>query len=122
MIAHQTVVNDILKSIFTLQIVPCHRKKSRSYVIAGKQFPICARCTSILIGYLFVPILFIIGWELSILLGIFLNIPMIVDGYTQLKGWRKSNNFLRTITGILCGLGQSIIIVWIVNTIVKFLL
>lgn len=121
MIVHPTVTN-ILKELFTLKFVPCHRKKSRSYVIAGKQFPLCARCTSILLGYLFTPILLILNLNISLLVGILLSIPMVIDGYTQLKGWRKSNNFLRTITGLLSGFGQSVIIVWMVNTIVSLVI
>jgi uncharacterized membrane protein len=36
---------------------------------------------------------------------IMMNIPALVDGYTQLKGWRMSNNYLRFITGLLAGAG-----------------
>jgi uncharacterized membrane protein len=111
----------LLKSIMTLELVPCHRKKERSYVIKGKQFPICARCTSILLGYLFVPILLILGLKISIIIGILANIPMITDGYTQLRKWRMSNNFLRTATGLLSGFGQSVIIVWLAKTLVELL-
>lgn len=105
-------MNNHLKSILNLQFVPCHRMKSRSYVIFGRQFPICARCTSILLGYLTVPLLFYLHVRLPLILGIAFNIPMVLDGYTQLKKLRTSNNFLRTMTGLLSGFGQAIIIVW----------
>lgn len=115
------IINNLVKPIVTLQFVPCHRKKSRSFMIFGKQFPICARCTSILLGYLFIPILFAINFNSSIIIGMLLNTPMIVDGYTQLKGWRKSNNSLRFTTGLLSGIGQAMIIQWSVLRIVNFL-
>ncbi|AJD93641.1 hypothetical protein JMA_43240 (plasmid) [Jeotgalibacillus malaysiensis] len=33
---------------------------------------------------------------------------MLVDGITQLKGWRTSTNTLRTVTGLMSGIGLSI--------------
>ncbi|MNU00078.1 hypothetical protein D3C72_2431140 [compost metagenome] len=36
---------------------------------------------------------------------------MLIDGYTQKWGWRKSNNFIRIVTGLLSGIGVSIGIV-----------
>lgn len=103
-----------------MKFIPCHRMKSRSYVIRGKQFPICARCTSILLGYLATPFLLCLDYQptsLTLFCGIYFNIPMIVDGYTQLRGWRKSTNTLRTITGLGSGIGQSFIIIWLVETL-----
>ncbi|MFP7486478.1 DUF2085 domain-containing protein [Priestia filamentosa] len=94
-----------------LEIVPCHRMKERSITIRGYTFPLCARCMSILIGYLFFPILLLVPSLIPLWIGVLLNIPMILDGWTQKQGYRKSNNTLRVITGLLCGLGQSIIIV-----------
>jgi len=37
--------------------------------------------------------------------GVFLNIPMLVDGFTQKKDLRASTNSLRIGTGFLAGLG-----------------
>lgn len=37
--------------------------------------------------------------------GVFLNMPMLVDGFTQKKGLRLSNNPLRIGTGFLAGIG-----------------
>jgi hypothetical protein len=42
-----------------------------------------------------------IYWKNAILL----NLPALVDGYTQFKGCRVSNNSLRFITGVLAGIG-----------------
>jgi uncharacterized membrane protein len=102
-------------------IVPCHRKKDRSVSIYGRSLPLCARCTGILIGYLLFPFLLIFMLNLPIWLGILLNIPMAADGWTQKMHFRESNNTLRMTTGILCGCGQSILIVsishWIITLI-----
>lgn len=131
MIVHQTVTADriwivIVDQIVTslekvLSIVPCHRKKDRCLAIRGYIFPLCARCTGILAGYLALPFLLIMDVQLSIVLGVLLNVPMAADGWTQKMGLRVSNNALRLVTGVLCGAGQSVLIVgvsrWIISAI-----
>lgn len=83
----------------------CHQKPERSFFIKGKQFPLCARCTGILVGY-FVGIIIacITGCKyypyylLSLL-------PMIIDGGVQQLLKVESNNIRRFITGLLGGVG-----------------
>ncbi|KMJ59894.1 hypothetical protein AB685_03310 [Bacillus sp. LL01] len=108
-------MNEYINSVLTLRFFPCHRKKERSLVIGGKQFPMCYRCMSILIGYLaVVPLLWMaadVTFFKMVAFGVFLNIPMVMDGYSQLRGWRMSNNFLRSFTGLMSGIGMSCIIV-----------
>ncbi|MEY2191979.1 DUF2085 domain-containing protein [Neobacillus sp. BF23-41] len=94
-----------------LDIVPCHRMKSRSITIKGYTLPLCARCTGILLGYLFFPFLLIAGLHFSLWLGLLLNVPMVLDGWTQKRKYRMSNNILRVTTGIMSGFGQSVLIV-----------
>ena len=83
----------------------CHQRPDRSFYFRGKQFPICARCTGILLGY-FLGILIAIvsecayhGYFLLLLL------PMIVDGGTQHWKGKESNNYKRLVTGVLGGIG-----------------
>jgi uncharacterized membrane protein len=66
---------------------------------------------SILLGYFFLIPLLLLHIHAAFWLGIVLNIPMVVDGYTQWKRWRISNNTLRVITGLSAGIGQSMIII-----------
>jgi uncharacterized membrane protein len=90
--------------------MPCHRHADRSFHVRGKKMPLCARCSSILLGYLLAPVA--VGLELTApyyLIGAML-IPLLVDGFTQLWKWRKSNNTLRLLTGLLFGVGQSLLI------------
>lgn len=68
--------------------------------------PICARCLAMLVGMATIP--FFLFYPLPLWLGILLQVPMLVDGLTQLKGWRKSTNTLRTVTGLLSGAGLAI--------------
>ncbi len=127
MIVRQTVrlliVGQIVINLkWMTDIVPCHRMKSRSLTIKGYTLPICARCTGILLGYLFFPLLFVLDLYFPLWLGIFLNFPMVLDGWTQKRKVRMSNNPLRLTTGIVSGFGQSIIIVSISQGIISFVL
>lgn len=100
-----------MKEWLTLSFFPCHRMKERSFTFSGKQFPVCARCTGILLGFFLIPALLLIPLGVPFWLGILLNIPMFIDGYTQLKKWRQSNNALRFITGVAAGFGLSVFVV-----------
>ncbi|MEA3322494.1 MAG: DUF2085 domain-containing protein [Bacillota bacterium] len=108
-------MKEYFDAVITLRFFPCHRKKERSLVIRGKQFPMCYRCMSILLGYLAVVPLLWLAADVSFIklfvVGVLLNFPMVIDGYTQLRGWRVSNNFLRSLTGLISGMGMSCIIV-----------
>lgn len=82
----------------------CHQRADRSFFIKGFQFPLCARCTGLLAGYVGALFLFhyivIPYWAYGILI-----LPMAVDGGTQYMGWRESVQPLRFFTGLLGGYG-----------------
>lgn len=83
----------------------CHRLPERSFFFRGKQFPICARCTGILIGYI-IGILYILTINKgSLIAGLILLLPTGIDGVGQYYGKWVSNNFRRLLTGILAGAG-----------------
>jgi uncharacterized membrane protein len=81
----------------------CHRLSERSFFIDGRQFHLCARCTGIVFGVLISP--FAIPLK-TFSLPVFLAFLCIValDGFTQLFGWRESNNIMRCFTGLFLGL------------------
>jgi uncharacterized membrane protein len=112
----------VIKFKWLVEIVPCHRMKSRSLKIKGYTLPLCARCTGILLGYLFFPLLLVFHLNFSLWLGILLNFPMVLDGWTQKKKLRMSNNPLRLTTGIVSGFGQGILIVSISQSIISIVL
>lgn len=97
----------------------CHRRADRSFFYNGKQFPVCARCTGIWIGYVIGTLLMIImvpvWW-----VGCLLFVPMTIDVLTQLVNWRTSSNILRVSTGILGGIGEVIILIHVATLIAQF--
>jgi uncharacterized membrane protein len=87
----------------------CAQIPSHSYFLFGYQLGLCARNLAIFgsalvgsIGYRAVRTwLPPIGWSLWLLT----VVPMALDGGIQLVGWRESTWELRTLTGIIFGLG-----------------
>ena len=82
----------------------CHQMAERSFFIHNYQFPICARCTGVLIGYIFSPILFIIS-NYRMLIALILCFIMFIDWCIQYLKIKQSNNIRRLLTGILGGIG-----------------
>ncbi len=98
-------MNIILKYLFF-----CHQIPERSFFYKNKQFPICARCTGILVGYFLGIILIIIQREINLLLSTIFLIPLLIDGFGQLYNKWISNNPRRFFTGIFAGISTIMII------------
>lgn len=103
---HIIILMDVFKYL-------CHRKPERSFFYKNHQFPVCSRCTGLIIGAVlfafysfFVPLYY--DWNLFYL-SILLQLPYIIDGFTQYLGWRESNNTLRFVTGFMGGVGVVIL-------------
>lgn len=100
----------------------CHQIPERSFFFKGFQFPICARCTGILIGYITSPIFIFFGLFPNIYGSILFIVPMAIDGTVQLFTKYNSNNIKRVITGYLSGFGL-VTLIWniilIVQSIIK---
>lgn len=82
----------------------CHKMPSRSFFFKGKQFPICARCTGIFLGYIIGLITWIFYYP-NLYITILFFLPVGIDGGVQYLTKYESTNFRRLITGILFGLG-----------------
>ena len=86
----------------------CHQMPERSFFYKGYQFPLCARCAGLLIGYLVgIIVWFIYPFPLAICA--VLCVPMAVDGSTKYLKLRVSTQYLRLLTGILGGIGITMI-------------
>lgn len=85
----------------------------RSFFIKNHQFPVCARCTGFYTG-LIVFLIYNFFFEITytpelFVISVLLLIPTTIDGFTQLLGYRESNNNLRFTTGFIGGIGLIII-------------
>lgn len=82
----------------------CHQRADRSFFWKGFQFPLCARCTGVLISYIFsLPMFLIFGgnfWICVVLMAV-----MFVDWFIQYLKIKESTNLRRLITGICGGYG-----------------
>lgn len=96
----------------------CHQRYDRSFVFHGKQFPICARCTGVLIAYSVSILHYCIScWKKhsfrypsrpgkkSHLIALFGCLTMLIDWTLQAVHVKESTNKRRLITGFLGGLG-----------------
>lgn len=88
----------------------CHCRPDRSFFYKGRQFPICARCTGVLVGmiagiasaFFLMPKLYVCG---------LMMLPMIIDGGVQKATGRESTNIRRFITGCLFGFALIFVII-----------
>lgn len=104
-----------------IKFVFCHRRPDRTLKFKGKYFPVCARCTGIYVGALFILLLhyfnlsvgltYVKGKDLLFLL-IILMLPTVIDGTTQLLKWRESRNWIRVMTGLFFGIGYGLVLIY----------
>lgn len=98
----------------------CHQMPERSFFIHGYQFPVCARCTGLVIGHIIALLTWFSIYLSPVCSGI-ICFPLLIDGLTQYVGWRESNQILRIITGILCGVGSMRLGIILITAIVKLI-
>ncbi|MFW6083350.1 MAG: DUF2085 domain-containing protein [Thermoplasmatota archaeon] len=121
--------------VYTFSDFNCHQKASRSYFINDNQMPVCARDVGIFVGlslgFFFMSfaesdydykniLLKILHIDTSIsekkkiailiIVGALFVLPIALDGGIQLVTYYESNNPLRTVTGLIFGIGFSVFI------------
>lgn len=113
--------NKVWRFFFYLgTITGCHQMPERSFFIKNYQFPVCARCTGVLIGYLLeIALHFVIGTRIPYCLGACL--VMFLDWFLQYIKVKESTNFRRLITGILGGYGIIGMQILFIKFVAKFL-
>lgn len=97
----------------------CHQLPERSFFINKYQFPMCARCTGVLFGYIAALIAF--SMKISYKLCVFMCIPMLIDWLIQYLKIKKSNNTRRFFTGLLCGYGFLKICLKVISSIIRII-
>ena len=91
----------------------------RSFFFRGYQFPLCARCTGILIGNLAACCTFLIDIPLWIAL---MMIPMALDGLIQRYTSYESNNRRRLVTGLMWGFSSVTVLFGLIRLAVQLML
>ncbi len=99
----------------------CHQREDRSFKIKGWQFPICSRCTGILVGQLLGILIYIFHFRIPIYISCIFLFIMFLDWYIQYKKIRESTNIRRFITGTLAGVAQVAIFMEMIFMIWKFI-
>lgn len=108
------------KTFIAVHKAGCHQRADRSFFCKGYQFPMCARCMGVMIGYLTAaPIYF--RKRFSFWLYIILCAIMFIDWYIQYLKIKESTNLRRLITGILGGFGLMSLEIAALKFIIMFL-
>ena len=95
-----------------------HQLARRSFFYRGYQFPMCARCTDVLIGYLLgIPLFYTYFCNYSFY--VILCATMFLDWYLQNRRIKESTNLRRLVTGIMGGWGTISLTIICVNFILK---
>lgn len=118
------IVNTLFpKNAFSLDLIGkvplCNRNIERAIIINGFVFPFCIRCTSMILSYLIAIILLFIpkvdekfskfNISIVIILAIVCIVPLVIDGIKVYFFQIDSKNYIRVITGILFGIGVSLL-------------
>lgn len=98
--------------------VGCHQRPDRSFFYKSYQFPVCARCTGVLLGYVIAFPLFFL-WRTSCFPSALICLVMLLDWLIQFLGIRESTNCRRLVTGILGGYGIMIFYFWGITLFVR---
>lgn len=91
----------------------CHQLPERSFFVCGYQFPVCARCTGVIISSVLAIPIFLI-YKIPINICILFGIIMFIDWFIQYIKFWKSNNIRRLLTGLLGGFGITTIELYII--------
>ena len=84
----------------------CHQMPERSFFLKGYQFPVCARCTGVIISSIVATIVFF-KKKISYIICIIMSGVMLADWMLQYLKIKESTNRRRFITGLIGGFGYS---------------
>lgn len=84
----------------------CHQMPERSFFVKGYQFPVCARCTGVLVSTILACILFR-RYKMPVWLCFAMSAVMLADWSLQYFEIKESTNRRRFITGLVGGFGYT---------------
>ena len=114
--------NTVLTIVRRLCRLICHQIPERCFCYKGYLFPICARCTGIIITFTISLILLSIQVFISLPLSVFMLSIMCVDWSLQFFKIKESTNKRRFATGLIGGLGLSYTSYYVINFFVNYVL
>lgn len=100
----------------------CHQMPHRTIHLGGEAMAVCARCFALAAGLAGTGVLagraWALGWRVRLPAWAILvaAVPMALDGFSQLFGFRESTNTLRVLTGLVLGGAVSL---WSVPVVLK---
>lgn len=97
----------------------CHQLPERSFFYHGFQFPVCARCTGILIGELLIAPISLLLFPGNYVLSLVCVLIMAADGLLQYYAKIPSTNLRRFVTGLLGGYGVVMMAIFILGQIIN---
>lgn len=100
----------------------CHQMEERSFSFKGYQFPVCARCTGVILGEVIAVILMLFKVKINTYLCIAMLLIMGLDWFIQFLKIKESNNIRRLITGTIAGVGLTYIYYYIFKFLINLLL
>ena len=86
----------------------CHQRADRSFFLGCWQFPVCARCTGVMIGH-FIGFHLALKKRISSWAAVCFCEVMLADWVLQAVGIRESTNGRRLVTGIAGGIGTTVL-------------
>ena len=104
------------------RLLGCHQRSDRSFFYKNMQFPICARCTGVLLGETIAIIAILFEIRPNIFICIACCGIIFIDWFLQKINILISTNIRRLITGILGGYGYMSIVYLSANMIIDFLI
>lgn len=101
--------------------IGCHQMPERSFFISGYQFPVCARCTGVILGEIIAIVLILLKVKINIVTSLILLLTMGFDWFIQYIKILQSNNCRRLITGTLGGIGLTYLYYYLIFYIKEFI-
>lgn len=100
----------------------CHQMPERSFTIKGYQFPVCARCTGVILGQIVEIVLLCFGIDMGLFPAIILLAIMGEDWLIQFAKIKESTNIRRLITGLAGGVGLTYIYYRLIKLVTDFII
>lgn len=101
--------------------IGCHQMECRSFFFMKYQFPVCARCTGVILGEIVSVMLLLISIKISFNSAVVLLLIMGFDWFIQYKNILESNNIRRLITGFFGGVGLTFIYYYVAIYFIKLI-